>query len=728
MNVPARIAAAHQAGRPALDEAAAKEVLAAFGIAVPRSTVVGGADAAIAACRDLTPPFVVKVMSAEILHKSDVGGVAVGRETADAVGDAIAAMAAADGVSGHAVDGYLIEEMAPAGQEVVVGGVCDPQFGPMIMVGLGGIFVEILADVAFRLCPITKADALEMLDELQGAALLAGARGRASVSIDALVDVMLKVGGADGLLLALVDEVSEVDLNPVIVSETGAVAVDARLVLADPDSAPARTDVTSRDPAKVVAEFSHLFNPRTVAVVGASSSGSNMANFQIRRLKDFGYDGTIYPIHPSASEIEELPAYASLAETPEPIDYACVVVAAARVPEVLSLAGGRVRFAQVLSSGFAEVPQGTDLERDLVEAAKAGGCRLIGPNCLGVYSPRGRMTFTQRASDIPGPVALVSQSGGLATDVVTRGMVRGVRFSNVVTLGNSADVDPSDMLEFLLADDDTEVIGMYLEDVKDGRRFFRLLEAGGTAKPVVLLPGGRTQQGQRAAASHTGALAGDERVWTALSQQTGCAIVETLEEFIDVLLAFQVLKPRPDRPTERVVLFGNGGGTSVLATDHFARQNLDISRFTDATRAALEALELSPGTSINNPIDMPVNSLNRNKGRVAERILEEVYASARPDAIVMHLNLSAFAGRAAPEVLDNLIAAALRAQEKFPGQAHFLLVLRSDGNVETDAFKRQTQNSALAAGIPVYDEINVAALPLAAVARHERFRRDRGGD
>lgn len=724
MDVSSRIAAARSAGRPALDEAIAKEVLGAYAIAVPRSTVVESADAAAAACRDLTPPFVVKVMSSEILHKSDAGGVRVGLETGQKVADAIAIMSKAEGILGRVVDGYLIEEMAPAGQEVVVGGVCDPRFGPMIMVGLGGVFVEILADVAFRLCPITEVDAREMLGELQGAALLSGARGRTPVSIDALVDVMMKVGGDGGLLLDLADDVAEVDLNPVIVSETGAVAVDARLVLAAAGGATS-LPTALRDPAEVVAEFSPLFHPRAVAIVGASSSGSNMANFQIRRWKDFKFEGAIYPIHPTALKVEGLPAYPSLAETPEPVDYACVVVAAARVPEVLSAANGRVRFAQVLSSGFAEVPQGTDLEHQLVDAAKTGGCRLIGPNCLGVYSPRGRMTFTQQASDIPGPVAIVSQSGGLATDIVTRGRVRGLRVSNMVTLGNSADVDPSDVLEFLLADDDTEVIGLYIEDIKDGRRFFRLLAADGARKPVVLLPGGRTSQGQRAAASHTGALAGDDRVWNALSRQTGCVVVDTLEQFIDALLTFQVLKPRVDRPTRRIVLFGNGGGTSVLATDHFAHHDFDISRFEDDTRAALEALDLPPGTSVENPIDTPVNSLTAGEGRIAEKILEEVYAGDAADAIVMHLNLPAFLGRASPEVLDNLIAAALRAQEKFPAQAHFVLVLRSDGSAETDAFKRQTREAALAAGIPVYDELDVAALALATLARFERFRQGR---
>ena len=216
---------------PALDEASGKALLASYGIAVPRSVVLRNADEAERALDGLAPPLAVKVMSHDILHKSDAGGVRVNLAGAAAVREAIGAMAALPAIAGATVDGWLVEEMAPAGQEIVVGGLRDPQFGPLVMVGLGGIFVEVLGDVSFRICPIDRIDAEEMLDELKGAAILAGARGRKAVSRAAIVDVLLKMGGENGLLMQRAD-IEEADVNPLIVSESGAVAVDARFILA----------------------------------------------------------------------------------------------------------------------------------------------------------------------------------------------------------------------------------------------------------------------------------------------------------------------------------------------------------------------------------------------------------------------------------------------------------------------------------------------------------------
>lgn len=227
----ALIAEARTAKRAALDELAGKRLLASFGVAVPRSLVLQDATAAAAACGKLSPPFALKVMSPEILHKSDAGGVAVALNSAREVEEAVRAMMGRPAISNACIDGFLLEEMAPAGVEVVVGGLHDPQFGPMVMVGLGGIFVEVLADVAFRICPIARLDAGEMLDELKGAALLRGARGRKPASREAIVDVLLKVGGEQGLLMTHRDDIAEADINPLIVSEHGAVAVDARFVL-----------------------------------------------------------------------------------------------------------------------------------------------------------------------------------------------------------------------------------------------------------------------------------------------------------------------------------------------------------------------------------------------------------------------------------------------------------------------------------------------------------------
>jgi len=225
------IAAARAAGRVALDEAAGKQVLANLGVAVPKSLIIHDVNAAAQACAGLRPPLALKIVSPDILHKSDAGGVKVGLKNAAEVEDAIRAMMKLPAIANARVDGFLLEEMAPAGQEIVIGGVRDPQFGPMVMVGLGGIFVEVLADVAFRICPITRLDAEEMLDELKGAALLKGARGRKPASRAAIVDALLKVGGDGGLLMTHVDDIAEADINPMIVSETGAVAVDARFVL-----------------------------------------------------------------------------------------------------------------------------------------------------------------------------------------------------------------------------------------------------------------------------------------------------------------------------------------------------------------------------------------------------------------------------------------------------------------------------------------------------------------
>jgi len=473
--------------------------------------------------------------------------------------------------------------------------------------------------------------------------------------------------------------------------------------------------------ASVIERFKPLFEPKTVAVVGASARGAAFPNVFIRRIREFGFKGAIYPIHPTAKKIDGLTAYRSLGETPEPVDYAFIAIAAAQVPPLLKEGRGRVRYAQVISSGFGEVDEGKELQGELVAAARAGGMRLIGPNCLGIYTPRGRITFAEIGSDAVGGVGIVSQSGGLGTDIIRRGHNRGLQFSGLVTVGNSADIGSSDLIEYYLADPQTRVIGTYIETAADGRRLFEILRDARAAKPVVVLKGGRTRQGRAAAASHTGSLAGDDRAWVALSKQTGCVMAETLDEFIDTLLIFQALAPRTQQPTQRVVLFGNGGGASVLATDYFAGIGLDVTPFGHETLAALAALKLPPGTSITNPVDCPVGTLQQEDGRVAEKILDLICSLGKPEALVMHLNLSAFVGRTRPEVLDNLVQAALRVQQHYPGRSHFVLVLRSDGEPTLEERKRAFRAGATALGIPVYDEISSAGRALAALAFHERF-------
>lgn len=219
--------------RQALDEFDAKRLLSLYGLCVPRSVYLERNGSPAHAPTDLRWPVVLKVASRDLLHKSDIGGVRLGLKDPAEVHAAMDLVAANVHSAGHRVDGFLVEEMASPGHEVVIGGFVDPSFGPIVMIGLGGVFIEVLGDVAFRICPITRGDAAEMIDDLQGAAVLRGARGGTLVPDSVLIDALMAVGGPDSLLVDLADEVSELDINPLIVSSNGAVAVDARVILAD---------------------------------------------------------------------------------------------------------------------------------------------------------------------------------------------------------------------------------------------------------------------------------------------------------------------------------------------------------------------------------------------------------------------------------------------------------------------------------------------------------------
>jgi acyl-CoA synthetase (NDP forming) len=470
-----------------------------------------------------------------------------------------------------------------------------------------------------------------------------------------------------------------------------------------------------------------LFEPKSVAVVGASANSVTLANEFIRQSRRLNFSGRIIPIHPTAKEIEGLACLRNFAEVGETIDYAYIAIAAERVPALLAEAGGKLRFAHVISGGVGEIEGGKPLERRLLEVAKASGIRVLGPNCLGIHSPRVGLTFLGQALGELGRVGIVSQSGGLAVDIILRGQERGLRFSGIVTIGNSVDLGPAELLEFFLVDAATEVIGLYLEDVRDGRRFFETLRNAWAAKPVVLLIGGQTPQGQRAAASHTGSLATDFAVWSGLSRQTGAIITTTLDEFLNALLVFQTLNAEAESAMPRVVLFGNGGGTGVLAADAFARAGLDVSPMPAEAQAALASLKLPPGTSIVNPIDTPAATLRQEDGRVAERILERVFALAKPSVLVMHINLPVFmtASDRSHDVVRNLIDAALRVRARQTLRAHFVMVLRSDGSAATEERKRAYRADILERGIPVFDEMTEAAAAIAAVSYLQRYRAKR---
>lgn len=478
--------------------------------------------------------------------------------------------------------------------------------------------------------------------------------------------------------------------------------------------------------AKAGNGFDRLFTPRSIAVVGASAQNVSQGNRYIRVLKEFGFQGAIYPIHRNAGEIEGLKAYPSVSSVPEPVDYLYATVPAPHVAGILKEARGRLAFAQIMASPDADVT--ADWPEELLAAAAASGIRLLGPNCMGTHSPRGRMTFVDGALPAQGDVGIASQSGGLGMDILRRGQSVGLQFSGLVTLGNSIDLGPCDLLEFYLEDAATRVVGLYIEDVKDGRRFFDILRQNRGRKPVVVLVGGTTQQGRKAALSHTGALGGGGTAWSALSRQTGVILSQTLDEFLDDLQLCRFLPAQPTGEEPTIILFGNGGGASVLATDAAVRAGFSLALVPPAAEAELATLKIPPGSSLANPIDMPAGVLQEEGGRMAGKVLAIVCRHARPKVVVAHLNLSVIYGyRHVADFLPNLFASLTSGLSKAGGGGHFVLVGRSDGRPEVEDWKRELRAAANANRIPFFDELPQAVNALRKFSTFEQFLHRRAG-
>lgn len=715
------VADAAARGCHVVPEHSAKQLLASQGVAVPRGVVGLDAQDLLRQADEaaLREPFVLKVVSPGLLHKSDVGGVSVGLTRSDLHLE-LTRMEDRLEAAGFEVAGFLIEEQAASGVEMVVGAVRDSSGRFVVMIGLGGVFIEVMEDVAFRVAPLGRLDIMQMVGELRAKKLLQGFRGEAAYDLESFTDTVYRLAGPGGLLDSLPAEVQEVDLNPMVVHRSGVVALDARFILAQAEY----DDGAASRRCQERTDFRPLLAPASVAVLGASSKAANAANLFIRNIKSYGFAGDIYPIHPTAQQIEGIPARNRLSELPTRVDYAFVALPAHSVRGVLAAAPGAVRFAQVISSGFAEVEDGAGLEKDLVDAAAQADVRVLGPNCLGTHSPRGSLTFVENADPTPGAVAVISQSGGLSVDILRIGHERGVRFSGVVSLGNGADVTPAELLKHFLADPETQVIGLYLESLSQANLVLDVMRQECPEKPVVLLAGGRTEGGARAAQSHTGALAGNHRMWPAIADQAGMVLVDSLPELMNALLAFQFRIKGQVRGNADVVLFGNGGGTSVLATDALERAGLSVPVLPERTRRMLLALNLPPGTSFENPLDAPAWTLAVDGGRPAKTILSAVLATTEPALVISHFNVGIIASNtrnAQGDVMSGLISGVAQARDEAPGAYH-LLVLRPDGSAATEELITHYREQASTAGLPVFRDLSDAATAGRALVTHDSRR------
>ncbi len=619
--------------RVLVPEPVVKDALGDLGITVPRGvTVADGAEAGVAAKR-LDGAVVLKAFGAGIVHKSDVGAVRVGLAAGE-VEDATAAMAARLAEHGIAPAGYLLEEQQASGVELIVGAVRHDSFGPVVLLGVGGTLTELVDRTVMGLFPLDEASARAMVADFPLPALLDGARGADPVGRDALESLLLNVAGPGGLVEQVGDALIEFECNPVIATSDAAVAVDARLVLAARDAA------SERAPAPVT-DFAALFAPRAIAVAGASTSRETFGNRFLAAYRDAGWTDGLFAIHPDAREVDGVTAYPSVDAVPGGVDYLLVAVPAVRTADLVAQAAGSARFAHVISGGFGETgADGVALEEQLLAAARSAGIRVLGPNCMGVFSPAGRQTFQLDVPKEPGAVSVVSQSGGLAGDIVKAGDRRGIRFSKLVTVGNAIDVQPGELLEWLVDDPDTAVLGLYLEAAPDGRRLVSALRRAAGRKPVVLLVGGSSRQGARAVASHTGALAADARIWDAIAKAPGAAVVATLEEFLAVLAFHQRYATNAANVDASVLIVGPGGGASVLATDAGDRAGLTVTAVDGDAVARLRQLGYGAGTSVANPVEIPLGSA---VGPDAfNRVLDAVLAHRHYRDAMLHVNVQAY--------------------------------------------------------------------------------------
>jgi acyl-CoA synthetase (NDP forming) len=466
-----------------------------------------------------------------------------------------------------------------------------------------------------------------------------------------------------------------------------------------------------------------VFEPRSVAVVGASTDELKLGARAVRYLDEFGYAGKLYQIHPRAAEIYGHTAYPSLAAVPGEVERVIITIAAEAVPGVIDECVARgVKVAHIYTSGFGEVnAAGRALEADLLARAAGSDLRIIGPNTIGTYVPASGLSPTADPERTPGHISYVSQSGGLTLDAIKRGCYQGLRFKQAISVGNAIDLDPAEFLAHYAADPETRLIGAYVESVHDGQQLRAALEAAGRQKPVVILKGGQTASGQRAAASHTGALADDFAIWQGLFRQTGVSAVQTIEELMDTLLGFQLLPPMPG---PGVALIGPGGGASVTATDAADRQGLAVAPFAPETVAALNALGLPPGTSLVNPLDVPAGVLRIEGGAVLGRVLDRAISDPGIHALVVHLNLVSILAVASLEITTGYVqtmvetVVAVKQRTSLP----VCLVLRSSGEEEHEAVVRGERRRALDAGIPVYGGIEDALRALGHLYRYHQFQ------
>lgn len=615
------VASAVAQGVGTLDEWQAKRLLAAYGITVPEGALASGEDEAVAIARQLDGPVVVKAIASHINHKTERGLVALNLVGDEAVRTAARSLLALTEGQDAVL---LVERMVPGAREFMIGMKRDPLFGPVIVFGIGGIFAEAHKDITLGVTPLGDRDIEGMLAGIRASALLDEFRGLPPVdraSLAAAIRALSRIAEDHPAVI-------EIDVNPLIIEGATPVAADA-LVILDPAAAPGESVPIAHISSSP--DLTPLFAPRSVTVVGASSDASKWGGSLLRNLIGGGFAGPIYPVNGRGGTVQGLPAYGSIADLPKAPDLALVALGATHVKGVIEQCGERgIPAALVVAAGFAEAGEaGSAAETELIETARTAGVTLVGPNCMGLVATHSRLHAVGFLELRPqaGGLSIVSQSGNIGVQLVTRAERRGVGIDKYVSVGNQAATSALDVLDALGDDPQTAAALVYLEGIGDGRRFLDVMRRITPKKPVVVLRGGLTEYGCRAAASHTGAMAGGADVFMAAAAQTGCLVRTGPDESMDLALCLSAL-PLP--ASRRVAVLTLGGGWGVLAADEVARNDLELAPLEPRVLAELD--ELLPGYWCrSNPVDL-VAAIGPDLASHALTVLAE---SESVDAVVV---------------------------------------------------------------------------------------------
>lgn len=589
------LAAVKEEGRNALTAPEGKLVCDAYGISVPGEGVARTPTGAVELADKMGYPVVLKIVSPDILHKTEAGGVLVGlKSAADVERGYLTIVGNAKKYDPNAsIVGVQVQQMITGGQEVIIGAVTDPSFGKLVAFGLGGVLVEVLKDITFRMAPASQEDALSMLDGIAAAEVLKGVRGADPANREALAGMIQRVSE----LVSDFPDISELDLNPVFASKDGAIAADVRIVV-DFAPQPERYRPSQED---IVRQMNRIMRPDSVAVIGASNEDGKIGNSVMKNLINGGYQGKIYPIHPKAGEIMGMTAYKSVLDVPGEVDVAVFAIPAKLVAGALEEVGEKhIPGAVLIPSGFAETGN-VEGQEEIVAIARKHDIRLMGPNIYGFYyTPKNLCATFCTPYDVKGKAALSSQSGGIGMAIIGFSRSAKMGVSAIVGLGNKSDIDEDDLLTFFEQDDNTEIIAQHCEDLKDGRAFAEAAKRVSKKKPVVVLKAGRTSMGARAASSHTGALAGNDKIYEDVFRQCGVIRARSLRDLLEYARGIPKL---PTPKGENVVIITGAGGSGVLLSDACVDNNLSLMTMPDDLDAAFRKF-IPPFGAAGNPVDI----------------------------------------------------------------------------------------------------------------------------